>query len=192
MVIVPLSHADRFEADIIAARDQTIPIAKPDGTPRVIKWEKVNAYNLASYKKVVDAFFQFPVKHNKNADINCVVVDTSKKTLKATGDGDVEIGFNKEVYFLCALMIAKRFKHELFHLYPDRREVRYPPEEARKIMNFGVRKDGDRRLWPFRKLSFRDPEICQGLQVVDIFIGALAYRLNGHYDKPEAIQPRRT
>ena len=85
MVIVPLSHADRFEADIIAARDQTIPIAKPDGTPRVIKWEKVNAYNLASYKKVVDAYFQFPVKHNKNADINCVVVDTSKKTFKGNG-----------------------------------------------------------------------------------------------------------
>jgi hypothetical protein len=60
---VPLSHSADFEAEIIGARDQTIPIAKPDGTPRVIKWEKANAYNLASYKKVADAFFGFEIKH---------------------------------------------------------------------------------------------------------------------------------
>jgi hypothetical protein len=189
-LIVPLSHAEIFESDIIAARDPLIPIARPDGTPRVIKWEKANAYNLASYKKVVDAFFFFPQKHRlpirKNVDINCVVVDTSKKALKATGDGDVEIGFNKEVYFLCAAMVAKRFKTELFHLYPDRRETTRPLNEAQKIMNYGARKYGDKRPWLFRRLRFHDPEKCQGLQVVDIFIGAIAYRLNGHYDKPDA------
>jgi hypothetical protein len=53
-------------------------------------------------------------------------------------------------------------------------------------MNFGARKYGDKREWPYRRLRFEDPEKCQALQVVDIFIGALAYRLNGHYEKPEA------
>ena len=53
-------------------------------------------------------------------------------------------------------------------------------------MNYGARKYGDRRVWPYRRLRFEDPERCQALQVVDIFIGALAYRLNGHYDKPNA------
>jgi hypothetical protein len=50
-LIVPLSHSNAFEADIIAARDHTIPISRPDGTPRIIKWEKANAYNFNSYKK---------------------------------------------------------------------------------------------------------------------------------------------
>jgi hypothetical protein len=185
-LVVPLSHADAFEAAIIAARDNVIQIAKPDGTPRVIKWQKVNAYNWESYKKVVDAFFKFPMVHNlsfakgEHVDINCVVVDTSKKSLRSTGDGDVEIGFNKEVYFLCVPMIGKRFKKELFHVYPDRRKTRHPLKKARDIMNLGARKHGDKRPWPYRRLEFKDPENCQGLQVVDIFIGALAYRLN-HY-----------
>jgi len=189
-LIVPLSHADVFEQAIIAARDETIAPARADGTPRIIKWEKVNAYNLASYRKVVDAFFSFEGDHKlplrKHVDINCVVVDTSKKDLRASGEGDVEIGFNKEVYFLCVPMIGKRFPSELFHVYPDRRSTPHPLKEAQQIMNFGARKYGDKREWPFRRLQFKDPEACQALQVVDIFIGALAYRLNGHCDKPNA------
>jgi hypothetical protein len=94
--------------------------------------------------------------------------------------------FNKEVYFLTNLIIGKRFPTELFHVYPDRRLVNHPLEDARKIMNYGARKYGDKRVWPYRRLRFEDPERCQALQVVDIFIGALAYRLNGHYDKPDA------
>lgn len=194
-LVVPLSHADAFEASIIAARDEIIPIVKPDGTPRVIKWEKANAYNLASYKKVVDAFFRFPMDQKlpirKHVDINCVVVDTRKKDLRASGEGDIDIGFNKEVYFLCVPMIGKRFPKELFHVYPDRRTTPHPLKEAQQIMNFGARKYGDKRQWPYRRLQFKDPENCQALQVVDIFIGALAYRLNGHYEKPEANKAKK-
>jgi hypothetical protein len=155
-LVVPLSHADAFEADMIAARD----------------------------------YFSFPKRHklpaSKNVDIHCVAVDTSKKTLKATGDGDIEIGFNKEVYFLCTVVVGKRFKTELFHIYPDRRNTKHKLIDAQRIMNYGAKKHGDKRLWPYRRLRFEDPEKRQALQVVDIFIGALAYRLNGHYDKPEA------
>ena len=58
-------------------------------------------------------------------------------------------------------------------------------------MNYGAKKYGDKRVWPYRRLRFDDPENCQALQVVDIFIGALAYRLNGHYDKPEAKKAKK-
>jgi hypothetical protein len=195
-LVVPLSHADLFETAIIAARDKIISPTTPDGTPRVIKWEKANAYNLASYKKVIDAFFAFERDYklplHKHVDVNCVVVDTSKKSLRDSGDGDVEIGFNKEIYFLCVPMIGRRFSKELFHVYPDRRNTPHPLKEAQQIMNFGARKYGDKREWPYRRLQFRDPETSQALQVVDIVIGALAYRLNGHYDKPEAKTAKKT
>jgi Protein of unknown function (DUF3800) len=192
---VPLSHSAAFDADIIAHRDGTIPIARPDGTPRIIKWEKANAYNLEAYKRVVDAFFTFPMRHklplSKSLETHCLAVDTSKKTLKDTGEGDVEIGFAKEFYFLCVPMIGNRLKKALFHLYPDRRTTKQSLSEARKIMNAGARKYGDRRPWPYRELKFQDPEAKQALQVVDILIGAIAFRLNGHYDKPEAKRAKK-
>jgi hypothetical protein len=196
-LVVPLSHADLFEADIIAARDPVIAPFHPDGTPRVIKWEKVSAYNLEAYKKVFDAFWRFEINHqlygpkDKHVDVHCVVVDTSKKSLRATGDGDIETGFNIEIYFLCAALIGKRFAKELFHIYLDRRTTSHDLNQARKIMNYGARKHGDTRQWPFRRLRFHDPEKCQALQVVDILIGALAYKVNGHYDKPEANKARK-
>jgi hypothetical protein len=194
-LVVPLDWASAFDADIIAARDPIIAPFRADGAPRVIKWEKANAYNLASYKKVVDAFFTFPARHKiparKDIDINCVVVDTQKKDLKASGEGSVETGFNKEIYFLCVLLVGKRFKQQLFHVYLDRRSTSHKLVDAQRIMNFGTRKYGDKRPWPYRRLHFEDPEKCQALQVVDIFIGALAYRLNGHYDKPEANKAKK-
>jgi hypothetical protein len=53
-------------------------------------------------------------------------------------------------------------------------------------MNAGARKYSNRTDWPYRELKFEDPENKQALQVVDILIGAIAYRLNGHYQKLDA------
>jgi hypothetical protein len=192
---VPLSHSAAFEADIIAHRDDAIPTARADGTPRIMKWEKVNAYNLNAYTRVIDAYFTFPMRYKlpliKSLETHCLAVDTTKKALKATGDGDVEIGFAKEFYFLCVPMIGNRLKKALFHLYPDRRTTNQSLHEARTIMNAGARKHGDRRPWPYRELKFQDPEVKQALQVVDILIGAIAFRLNGHYHKPEAKKAKK-
>jgi hypothetical protein len=119
---VPLSHSVEFEADIISHRDHTTSVTKPDGTAKLMKWEKANAYNLIAYKHIIDAYFTFPMRHklplSKSLDAHCLAVNTSKKTLKATGDGDVEIGFAKEFYFpLC----------------PDNRAVRFAKYFARPI-----------------------------------------------------------
>jgi hypothetical protein len=121
----------------------------------------------------------------KSLDTHCVAVDTSKKTLKATGDGNIEIGFAKEFYFLCVPTIGNRLKRGLFHLYPDRRTTNQSLDEARNIMNAGARKYNNRTDWPYRELRFQDPEVKQSLQVVDILIGAIAYHLNGHHQKPD-------
>jgi hypothetical protein len=195
-LIVPLGFADAFDATIIAAREKTIsPAFRADGTPRVMKWEKVNAYNFEAYKAVVDAYFKFPETAKmpswKYVDIHCLAVDTTKKDLKTTGEGNIEIGFHKEVYFVTTILFGNRYKKELFHVYPDRRTSTEPLEKARKIMNFGAKKYGDQRPWPYRRLQYKDPENCQALQVVDIFIGALAYRLNRHYEQPNAKQAKK-
>jgi len=194
---VPLAYSSAFEADVIAHRDHTVPLLRPDGFPKLMKWEKAKNHNLAAYKRIVDVYFTFPMRHKlpiaKPLDTHCIAIDTSKKTLKDTGDGDVEIGFSKEFYFLCVPTVGNRFKklRGLFHVYPDRRTTNQSLSTVREIMNAGARKYSNRTDWPYRELKFEDPESKQALQVVDILIGAIAYRLNGHYEKPEANAAKR-
>jgi hypothetical protein len=181
---VPLSHTAQLEADIIAARSNTVvPSIPPDGTPRVMKWEKLNTYNFDV--KVVDTVFNFrrvyKLPLSKDVAVHCVGVDTSVRSLRDTGDGDIGVGFDKEFHFLCTVVIAKRYQQALFLLYPDRRQPTTRLSKAREIMNLGMAKHGDKREFPFRRLTFADPERCQALQAVDIIIGGMAYKLNGHW-----------
>lgn len=196
-LVVPLTHAAQFEADIIAARANTVVSANYlDGTPREMKWEKVSAFNVECYKKVVDTAYNFrrlyKLPLQKDVAIHCVCVDTSVKSLRQAGDGDIEIGYDKQFFFLCVAVLAKRYQKQLFQLFPDRRHPRRTERENRDMLNRGVVKyNHDKREYPFRRLIFADPEGCQGLQVVDIIIGGIAYKLNGHYDKPKANPARR-
>jgi Protein of unknown function (DUF3800) len=192
-LLIPLSLSSQFAADIIAARGDRFPPNRLDGTPRIFKWEKANAYNLEAYKRVANAFFRFAYTHRTaplalKVKAHCVVVDMSIKVLhdRKFSGGDVDLGFNKDIYHLCVRDVGRRYKKELFHVYPDRRNTNMPLHESMRIMNNGMKKHGDTRPYPFRRLKFADPETSQALQVIDILIGALAYRLNGHYQKPEA------
>jgi hypothetical protein len=122
-----------------------------------------------------------------NVSINCIVVDTHKKDDTQYSEGDADIGFNKEVNFLCVRIIGRKHKTSLFDIYPDKRTTKQDLLMSQSIMNFSAAKYPDEiRFMPFRKLEWAEPEQFQALQVVDIFIGALAYKLNGHYDAPNA------
>jgi hypothetical protein len=181
-LVVPLSHTAQLEADIIAARaDTVVPSMQPDGTPRVMKWQKLNAYNFDVYKRVVDTVFNFRRTYklplSKDVAVHCVGVDTSVKSLKDIGAGDMGVGFDKEFHFLCCVILLRRYRQALFMLFPDRREPTTQPRKARDIMNLAAAKYGDTREFPFRRLIFADPECCQALQAVDIIIGGIAYKL---------------
>ena len=43
---VPLAYSSAFEADIISQRDHTVPLLRPDGSPKLMKWEKAKNHNL--------------------------------------------------------------------------------------------------------------------------------------------------
>jgi hypothetical protein len=196
-LIIPLSLYGPFETAIVAARGDRFPPMKSDGTPRVFKWAYVKRHNVEAYKRVVNAYFRFPYTHRVplalKVNTHCVIADTSIKVLhdRKFSEGDPDLGLNKDIYHLCVRDVARRYKTELFHVYPDRRNTNRSLREAMTIMNNGIKKHGDPRGFPFRRLKFADPETSQALQVVDILIGALAYRLNGHYQKPEASPPKK-
>jgi hypothetical protein len=130
-----------------------------------------------AYKRIVDVVF------NDDVHSHSLVVDSTRLDHKRFSSGSREIGFNKEVYQL-AMKCARLYSTALFHLYPDYRETTQRPEDLRLMLNRGCREDGDKRDWPFRRCQFRDSKITLPLQLVDIIIHGLAYRLNGH-DKKE-------
>lgn len=194
-VCVPLAFSAAFESDLLSCRDETTPLFAPSGELSAMKWQKVSNKNLSAYKRLVDAYFTFPKRIALPAkfslDTHCIAVDTSRKTLKRTGEGNIEVGYAIEFYFLCVPTIGNRLKTGLFHLYPDRRTTNQNLANARDIMNSGARKYSNRTDWPYRELRFEDPECWHALQLVDVLIGAIAYRLNGHYESRDANPAKR-
>jgi hypothetical protein len=145
------------------------------------KWTKVSKKKLPAYKRIVDVLFDKGV----SAHFHSLVVDSSRLDHRRFNSGSREIGFNKEVYQL-ALKCARLYSTALFHLYPDYRETTQRPEDLRQMLNRGCSKGGNKRDWPFRRCQFRDSKTTLPLQLVDIIIGGLAYRLNGHDKKKDA------
>lgn len=151
-----------------------------------IKWGKASRSKIEAYKRVVDVFWDH--RTLQEAHFHSLFVDTSKLDHKKFNQGDREIGFSKEIYLL-----AKKFGQlypGFFHLYLDERKTSQSTEELRLILNRGMMKDGDARDWPFRRCHFRDSKSSALLQMVDLFIGAIAYCINGHIASPEASEAR--
>jgi hypothetical protein len=195
-LIVPWTHGPQLEADIIAVRANTnTPAIRADGSPREMKWEKVAADNLDACKAVIASVFDFARRHQlsslKSIGMQCSAVDTHQRSLLRTGKGRRETAFEIELSFLCTAVIRRRYPNYLFRLFVDRDYRERELRETRQILNFTAFKNRDGRLWPFRSLKWEDPEQSQALQVVDILIGALAYKLNGHYDKQGANQAKK-
>jgi hypothetical protein len=162
-------------------RDLISSARLPDLPAKEAKWTKVSLAKLAAYKRIVDVLFDNP----DLVHFHSLFVDTTQLDDRLFNDGSRDIGFNKEIYQL-ALKFARLYGTSLFHLYPDYRETTQTPEELRLILNRGLLKKQDKRDWPFRRCQFRDSKTTLSLQLVDVIIGGLAYKLNGHGELPNA------
>lgn len=142
-----------------------------------MKWTRVSRRHLASYKRVIDLFFR---AHTKPFDFHSIVVDMSKYDNGKFNEGNRETGFNKELY-----QVIQKFRRNydgvLFNVYPDYRESSQPPERTQGILNAGASKLGDRRYLPFRRFHLRNSKKTPQLQLCDLLLGGLAFRVNGHH-----------
>lgn len=148
-----------------------------------MKWGKVSPSKLIAYQRTADLFFDDDAF--VNAHFHCIVIDTSLIDDRKYNDSDREVGFNKEIYQL-ANKCARLYPRDYFHVYPDQRDTPSPPEQLRLILNSGRRKARDPRSWPFRRWQFQDSKGSLLLQLTDILLGAIAYRVNGHGQSPNA------
>lgn len=170
-VVVALTESQALSDMIAKARLPELPHGE-------VKWTKVSRGKLLAYRRLVDSFFD-------NADLahfHALFVDTTRQDHRRWNDGSRDTGFNKEIYQL-ATKCSKLYGKSLFHIYPDRRNTRQPPEQLRLILNRGCTSRGDKRDWPFRRCQFRDSHNTLALQLTDIFVGAIAYQINGHSEK---------
>ena len=182
-IVCPLDFAADIAASIIEARGHDLSHVSREGEPREIKWVKVSNSKLEAYKRVVLAFFQFANRIPLTAgrlDFHSAVVDLTVK-----GGDLTEIGFNKEIRTLC-LKFARLYPQALFHVYLDERTTRQSLSVEQYHLNNTAHLSRPTKNWPFRRMKFRESHRVQALQVADVLLGALAFRLNGHYERPDA------
>jgi hypothetical protein len=196
-IVLTRSYSQQFERAIADARGTRLPIHRSDGSLREIKWRYCGNGDFDAYKKVVDAFFDFR-KHMAPSFLNtckfhCSVVDTHVPGRSYSVGKKGQAGFNREIYFHSLLMAQSYYRDRLFHFYLDSRTVtpENTPERTRVILNRGIKLKHDKRDHPFRRMRFRDSKGVQALQVSDILLGALMYRLNEHYDKHNATPDKK-
>lgn len=144
---------------------------------------------MAAYKRVIDVFFDND-QRIPQLDFHSLHVDTTRIDHRRFNSGSREIGFNKEIYQLLT-KCSRLYRSSYFHCYPDKRTTSSSTEELRLILNRGARKSSDGRDWPFRRLAFRDSAKSLSLQMVDVLLGAIAFKLNGHYDAVGASPAKR-
>ena len=159
----------------------------PELPEKSLKWGRVSKTKIEAYKRAVDQFFLASMKH---IHFHSLVVDTRKQDHRRWNKGSREIGFGKEVYQL-ANKFRRLYPNVIFHMYPHRRTTNQTTQELRDILNHGARKLNDPRDWPFRRVHFRPLDGCMPLQIVDILLGAVAYKLNGHYEAENASPARK-
>ena len=147
-----------------------------------MKWAKVSKAKLDAYKRVVDVFWEPAIADCWH--FHSLVADSSKFNHKRFNQGSGEIGFSKEVFQIVSKF--GRLYPGLFHTYLDERKTNQTPDDLRLILNRSAKSKGDKRDWPYRRCHFRNSSICPALQLVDIFIGAIGYHMNGHISAIDA------
>lgn len=171
-LIVPYLARDQLEKKFACARLPELPHGE-------LAWTKVSLAKLAAYVRVVEAVLKCS-ELTRNVEFHCLVVDTHKLRDQIYNRGSREIGFNKEIYQLCQ-KFGRIKRNATFHVYLDSRETRSSTQELREILNHGIRLKQPGRGWPYRRVHFRDSHTCPSLQITDLLLGAVAYRLNGHH-----------
>ncbi len=170
-LILHTEYEAALASDILKARLPELPSGE-------MGWTKVSRTKLEAYRRVVDTFFNNPTGY-RPLEFHALVLDTRQIKDALYNSGSREIGFNKEVFQICK-KAARLHPRRLLHVYLDSRNTKSSTEELRLILNRDRVRSGDRRPWPFRRLHFRNSADCQIMQLLDVLLGGLAYRVNGH------------
>ncbi|HLO76520.1 MAG TPA: DUF3800 domain-containing protein [Magnetospirillum sp.] len=179
LILGAVTMATAAVPDLVAA----VRAARLPGLPHgEVKWTKVSAAKLETYRAVVDAFFA--LSEQNVAHFHSVIIDTSRFDHHRFNQGDREIGFSKMVFQLLAK--HARLYPERLYAYLDSRTTQQSLEDLRLMLNRHAANRLGRPEFPFRRVVFRDSKESDILQLNDVLLGAIAWVKNGHGLRPDA------
>ncbi|HHV61788.1 MAG TPA: DUF3800 domain-containing protein [Firmicutes bacterium] len=140
-----------------------------------LKWKKVSDQKLEEYKEFIDIFFRHNQQHH--VAFRCIVINTHQLDHKTFNKGDEELGFYK-FYYQLLLHNMQPWNRYLIMLddRKTRKKTRLPTLKI--VLNRGIRKKFNLECDIVRNVEPRECEELNQIQMVDILIGAIGYRLN--------------
>lgn len=153
---------------------------------REMGWTCVNDYKYEAYSEWLDVFASFA--NRRIVRMTALVLDTRMPTNQRWNTDDPDLGFNKLIYQLLLHRIGKKYAigRRPIYGYLDSRKTVHRPDDLRRMLNGGLRKQFGFESNPFRRIVFIDSKLSDLIQLVDILIGGIAYDRNQHGSVPGA------
>ena len=146
------------------------------------KWSESEKY-LPQHKAFVTALFDRCIKNNQGLQFRCIVVKTSHMRHREFNQRDPNLGLEKYIYRqLMRYALAYRTGIGRFHVTLDKgREEKFPPEEKRRMLNAGYKRESRFKHDAFVHVGVAGSETSRLVQAADVLAGAVAWVRNKKY-----------
>jgi Protein of unknown function (DUF3800) len=172
VMVIMSESITNFRADLAAVRRNY------ENLKGEMAWTKINSYKTGAYWEWLEIFEAYA--KTGAVRMTALTLDTHQPANRGWGR-EADLGFNKLLYQLLLHRVGKRHAsaNRSLHGFLDSRTTRHLPEDLRRMLNGGLR-NMSMTSNPFRSIVFRDSKTSDLIQLVDVLIGGLAFRLNEH------------
>jgi hypothetical protein len=168
---------EQLEEDVRLLRLET-------GFQKEFHWTDLKGHQLPAYKGLIDIFQEY--KREGKLIFRGMVVDQTDATHKIYSDTE-ELHFYKMFFWLIYKNLQVGYD---YHILLDRKSNSVPGRlsDLKNALNNKWFNDHGISRAPVRLVEPRDGSQI-GLQLADVFAGAISYVRNGHYEERKIVNP---
>jgi hypothetical protein len=168
--------------DAALAPDVKLRLLKSVGENSRPRWNRLSRSNLESHRRMLAAVFDAIGKNQLSFDY---VIVPNSDSLHGS-----RTGYSSAAHkLLLDYATARRDTHNLY-IYPQRRPANVALGNYRRVLNREV-SNGASDSIPIRLIENRDAHRSIFNQALDVMVGAIAYRANGHCSRDDAGAAKR-
>jgi hypothetical protein len=168
--------------DAAFARDVKLRLlksVKPGARP---KWNRLSKINLEAHRRMIVAVFDAIEQGQLSFDY---VIAANRQSRRSSQTGYSDVAHK----LLLDYAGRRRATHKLY-IYPQRRPVNGALEDYRRALNREISHNASDSV-PVRLIEYRDAGRSILNQALDVIVGAIAYRANGHRMRDDAAPAKR-